>query len=28
LGNRRERCALPLLHLFARLPFCAHLFGV
>ena len=28
LSNRRERCALPLLHLFARLPFCAHLSGV
>jgi hypothetical protein len=24
LSNRRERCALPLLHFFARLPFCAH----
>jgi hypothetical protein len=28
LSDRRERCAFPLLHLFARLPFCAHLFGV
>src|SRR5262244_3691110 len=28
LSNARERCALPLLHLFARLPFCAHLFGL
>src|SRR5438552_18420995 len=28
LSNGRERCALPLLHLFARLPFCAHFFGV
>ena len=28
LSNGRERCALPLLHLFARLPFCAHLSGV
>jgi hypothetical protein len=28
LSDRRERCALSLLHLFARLPFCAHLFGV
>ena len=28
LSNGRQRCALPLLHLFARLPFCAHLFGV
>jgi hypothetical protein len=28
LSNGRERYALPLLHLFARLPFCAHLSGV
>jgi hypothetical protein len=26
LRVRRERCALSLLHLFARLPFCAHLY--
>src|SRR5262245_7396030 len=28
LSNASERRALPLLHLFARLPFCAHLFGL
>src|SRR5262245_44554200 len=27
LRNRREHSAFSLLHLFARLPFCAHLFG-
>ena len=27
LGKRRKRRTFPLLHLFARLPFCAHLFG-
>src|SRR5215467_8031632 len=25
LSNRRQHCALAFLHLFARLPFCAHL---
>src|SRR5438067_10909287 len=28
LSNGRKHCALPFLHLFARLPFCAHLSGV
>ena len=28
LSGRRKRCALSLLHLFARLPFCAHLWSV
>jgi hypothetical protein len=28
LGNGRERYALPLLHFFAHLPFCAHFSGV